>query len=157
MGIKGFDGRLLKWLMSLILTQNGIFSHSVTASIAFYLNVGVSLDETDWEFINGGTRSLCVLKSHNVLLCFFVLFFSQTCWQCPSIRTLPWKTGGWASSWSRRSCWMQRCRPRPIRWSSPWWSSTRSATRYGNCCQLPVSGQKFQIFWSCRFLVVFLV
>lgn len=55
--------------------------------------------------------------------------FLQTCSPCPSIPTPPWRTGAWASSWSRRSCWTPRCRPPRIRWSSPWWSSTRSVTR----------------------------
>ena len=56
--------------MSLILTQNGICSdassHSVRATIAFYFNGGISLDETDWEFINGGTHSARVEKPFNV-------------------------------------------------------------------------------------------
>lgn len=58
--------------MSLILNQNGICSdassHSVRAAVAFYFNGGISLAETDWDFINAGTHQP-VLKSHDVLLC----------------------------------------------------------------------------------------
>lgn len=65
-GIKGFVGRLLKWLMGLILTQNGMCSdassHSVRATVAFYFNGGISMDEADWEFINEGTYSASVKK-----------------------------------------------------------------------------------------------
>lgn len=65
-GIKGFVGRLLKWLMGLILTQNGMCSdassHSVRATVAFYFNGGISMDEADWEFINEGKHSASVNK-----------------------------------------------------------------------------------------------
>lgn len=43
-------------------------SHSVRAPVAFYLNGGGSLVETDWEFVKGGT---CVFKSFTCICLWF--------------------------------------------------------------------------------------
>lgn len=65
-------------------------SHSVRATVAFYFNGGISMDEADWEFINEESIQR-LLTSINMLP--FVVFF-QICWQCPNIPTPPWRTGG---------------------------------------------------------------